>query len=194
MTNLSDIALGNETALGGVLCAHGPAVATLLRARYPSFNEHDVEDVLIVALYRIWRNRRRFDPRKGRLGAYFFRTADRVAQDVLRSGWHKARRMEVALPADRSPSDLAEPAVKASEDGAIAFPAQMLDDVREVMDKLPAAYRQIVVADACARDRVASAELLADELDVSPTTVRVYRNRAMQTIRTELRKRGYDVP
>jgi RNA polymerase sigma factor (sigma-70 family) len=193
MTNLSDIALGNETALGGVLCAHGPAIAALLRARYPSFNEHDVEDVLIVALYRIWRNRRRFDPQKGRLGAYFFRTADRVAQDVLRSGWHKARRMEVALPA-HPPSDLAEAAVKAPEDGGVAFSAQMLDDVREVIDKLPVAYRQIVVADACARDRVASAELLADELDVSPTTVRVYRNRAMQTIRTELRKRGYDVP
>ena len=52
----------------------------------------------------------------------------------------------------------------------------------------------IVRADANAKDRVASAELISEELEIPVGTVRVYRNRAMATIRRELRMKGYQVP
>ena len=66
--------------------------------------------------------------------------------------------------------------------------------MQEIIDKLPAPYRYIVLADATAKDRVASAELISEELEIPAGTVRVYRNRAMAAIRRELRIMGYEVP
>ena len=72
--------------------------------------------------------------------------------------------------------------------------AQLLKDIRKVIDELPESYRKIILADACAAERVASAKMLAQELQIPPKTVRVYRSRAMNAIRATLRKLGYKLP
>ena len=67
-------------------------------------------------------------------------------------------------------------------------------ELRAVLDRLPDAYRTIVLADAAAPGRVASAEFLSQELQIPTGAVRVYRHRAMKAIRTALEQAGYKLP
>ena len=86
----------DERSLENMLRQFGPAVRAVLIRRYRGvLAPADVEDILAVALHRSWQGRGRFDPAKGSLKAWFFRIANNVALDVLKYGWHKARRLEV---------------------------------------------------------------------------------------------------
>jgi DNA-directed RNA polymerase specialized sigma24 family protein len=186
----------NEGVLAKILREFGPAVAASLRRRYFILNENDVEDVLAIALYRLWAFRKRLDVAEGPLAALFYRIADNAVRNLFKSGWHRLRLQEVRLEdwaevveapvrsiepvcsIDREPSDL----------------GKIRQDLQIIIDSLPTAYRYIVLADANAKDRVASAELIAEELEIPAGTVRVYRNRAMNAIRGKLRLLGYSVP
>lgn len=177
-----------ESALGAVLRAHGPVVGAAIKRKYCVLNSHDIDDILSTALVELWKLRSQFDPKKGSLRATFFRIADHVALDLMRHGWHKARRREVSL------HDI-YPAKSADEAGSSEVEKPPIEQhMRQIVDSLPEAYRYIILADACARDRVASTALLAQELDIPEGTVRVYRSRAMASIRTELRRLGYSLP
>ena len=88
--------LTDERSLEEMLRQFGPTVrAVLIRRFHGVLAPADVEDILAVALHRSWLGRGRFDPAKGSLKAWFFRIANNVALDVLKYGWHKARRLEV---------------------------------------------------------------------------------------------------
>jgi RNA polymerase sigma-70 factor (ECF subfamily) len=179
---------GDESSLGEVLRLLGPIAAGGLRGRYAVLNWQDVEDILAIALYRLWKFRGKFDPAKASLKSLFCRIADNTAKNLFRDGWQKVRQREVELDAA-----ISCPAVTAAEQGNPGC-NEILEVVREVLAKLPEAYRHIILADAYAWDRVAESELLAAELEIPAGTVRVYRNRALAAVRSELRKRGYEVP
>jgi RNA polymerase sigma factor (sigma-70 family) len=206
--------VGQEAALGTILRDYGPAVAAALRRRYSILNETDVEDVLATALYRLWAYRKRLDVSKGSgakgsLAALFYRIADNVVRNLFKTGWHRLRLQEVRLedwteamaaparpagtfrPDDAGPNDAAALGRQKAETGQ---GERIRQDLQSVIDSLPSAYRYIVLADATAKDRVASAELIAEELEIPAGTVRVYRNRAMIAIRGKLRALGYEVP
>ena len=186
----------DEAALGVVLRSYGPVVGAAIQRKYGVLNSHDVDDILSAALAKLWQLRDRFDPAKGSLRASFFRIADHLAHDLMRHGWYKARRREVSLHdihpflAATTPAKQQDPETELSE---LEGPAIQLH-LRQIVDSLPEAYRYIILADACARDRVAAAAFLARELDIPEGTVRVYRNRAMATIRVELSRLGYSIP
>jgi RNA polymerase sigma factor (sigma-70 family) len=185
-----------ESVLEAVLRAYGPAVGAMLRRKYVILNVPDIEDLLTIALARLWSLREKFDPLKGSLRATFYRLADQATRDLFRHNWHKARRCEVSFQdiSRHEAKNVRETA--GSPETATADPdrAKCRADVLQIVDNLPAPYRYIVLADACARDRVASAELLAEELEIPEATVRQYRKRAMAAIRGELRQRGYTIP
>jgi DNA-directed RNA polymerase specialized sigma24 family protein len=67
-------------------------------------------------------------------------------------------------------------------------------DLREILADLPEVQRRIILADALARDRVAASEYLAAELEIPAASVPVYRKRALDRIRKELRRRGHEIP
>ena len=182
---------GDQNALAEVRKLHAPWVAAVICRRYPVFSEADVDDVLAVAVFRLWQGRHRLDRAKGQLSALFCRIALRTAADVCRHGWQKARRLEVPIDSLCG----IEPAAKLAdtESSAIATPKK-IEDLRRIIDTLPDSYRQIVLADIGSRDQVASVEYLAAELDAAPGTVRVYRARAYATIRKEMQELGYEVP
>src|SRR5437763_745411 len=90
---------GDERALADILRVLGPAIRALLTQKYRgSQTPEDIEDVLAVALYRLWRGRHLYQPAKASLQVWFYRIADNVVKDVLRSGWHKARQLEINVP------------------------------------------------------------------------------------------------
>jgi RNA polymerase sigma factor (sigma-70 family) len=180
----------NEAVLAMVLRSFGPAVAASLRRRYLILNENDVEDVLATALYRLWAYRKRLDLAKGPLATLFYRIADNTVRNLFKTGWHQLRSQEVRL--DNWNEIVEAPARSTDEEPR--NPGTIRQDLQGIIDSLPAAYRYIVLADATAKDRVASAELIAEELEIPAGTVRVYRSRAMNAIRSKLRALGYNVP
>ena len=180
-------------------------ILVVLTRRYQSvLRETDIEDVMSIGLFRLWKNRARFDCRRASLKVWFFRIVENAARDVLRHGWHKARLLEVtgdaAVPglADASSNGRAnrrqqhrnDESSRAQDD----VPTNLQLDLREIVAELPERQRFIVMADATAKEGVASSQLLGEELGVPASSVRVYRKRAMDRIRTELAKRGHDVP
>lgn len=220
---------GDEAALEEILRAHGPVIRVVLGRKYQGvLQAADVEDVLSVALYRVWKNRTRYDDAKGALRTWFFRIADNAARDVLKHGWFKARRMEVGTdpgalaaysavrnseyringrsrPSHRSGSheveDNHESPSNSRQDSRLelppdaeATPTAVQQDLREIVASLPEAQQKIITADALSRDDVAGSAFLSEELGLPPSTIRVYRKRAMDRIRSELSQRGHDVP
>ena len=88
----------DEQVLEDVLRTFGPPIRAVLCRKYRGvLSGEDIEDVLAIGLFRFWVNRRRFDERKGTLRVWFFRIVDNAARDVLKHGWHKARRLEAAV-------------------------------------------------------------------------------------------------
>jgi DNA-directed RNA polymerase specialized sigma24 family protein len=123
------------------------------------------------------------------------RIAENAARDVLKFGWHKARRKEVST----EPFRLAEHADPRKNGRTQTPDSRMLEhprhsDLREILADLPEVQRRIILADALARDRVAASEYLAAELEIPAASVPVYRKRAMDKIRKELRRRGHEIP
>ena len=186
---------GDESVLEAVLRADGPAVRGLLRQKFGGMlTADDFEDILAAALFRVWKYRERFDSGRASLRVWFYRIATNVARDVLRYGWQKARQMEVPC----------EPIVLASviDDGHHTEPhgktesqtensIAMKRDLREVLDLLPDAQRKIVMADAASRDGNVSSQQLSTELGIPAATIRVYRRRAIERLRTEMDRRGW---
>jgi len=185
----------DEQVLEDVLRQFGPAFRAVLRRQFGEvLSDGDIEDVLSIGLFRFWKNRHQYDERRGRLRVWFFRIVVNAARDVLKHGWHKARQLEVSAdpvvlaslaeaPRNGHPVELKERTISAE---------QMV--VREIVANLPEAQRKIILADAACRDDTASSQRLAKELGIAATSVRVYRKRAMDKIRSELEERGYEIP
>ncbi len=189
-----------EQTLSEILQLYGPSVSAILRSRYRGvLNSSDVDDVLSIALFRLWQARENYDDQKSSLRVWFLRIAENAARDVLKVGWYKARQKEVSTASPRL-AEYSDPRKNGrtqekpepSEPSLLEHPKH--SDLREILADLPEVGRRIILADALARDRVACSEFLAEDLGISASSVPVYRKRAMEKIRKELRRRGHDVP
>ena len=191
----------DEQTLAEILRLYGPYVIAILRSRFQGvLNASDIDDVLSIALFRLWQARASYDGMKSSLRVWFLRIAENAARDVLKFGWHKARRKEISTEPPRlaeytDPRD-SDPRKNGRghglESDLLGHPAH--SDLREILADLPELQRRILLADALARDRVASSEYLAAELEIPASSVPVYRKRAIEKIRRELRRRGHEVP
>lgn len=199
------LASGDECALEFILREYGPAVRGLLARKYCGvLGEGDFEDVLAIALFRVWQHRERFDPGRASLKAWFYRIATNAARDVLRYGWHKARSLEVSYEAASlaSVSVSTSPETEAGDVFSSDESEMESDDVenpeheevrqllREVLATLSEKQRRIVLADAASKEGKVPSQELSDELGIPPATVRVYRRRAIEKLRKELDRRG----
>lgn len=188
-----------ESALEEILRLYGPGVMETLHAtfvkRLGALRHEDIEDVVSLALWRLWKARASYDDKKQSLRVWFYCIAENAAKDVLKYGWYKARRLErhpgqdwleekSHTSPDPSPQSGSEKR-KASKEAT---------DLEQVVNKLSHEQRRIVMADAASRDGRASDDFLADELEIPAAHVRVYRGRADATIRREMRKLGHDIP
>ena len=188
---------GDEAVLEVILRTHGPPILTLLRQRFVGpLTATDFKDVLAAALFRMWQHRARFDPVQASLRVWFFRIAENLARDVLRHGWHKARQLELSteplLLAEavdrRRPNGESDLDALEGELPVLRVPPELL---RELLALLPENQRRIVLADADSRDGVVASHDLASELGIPPSTVRVYRRRALERLRREIEQRGF---
>ena len=201
---------GDETALEAALRAHGPPVKALLRRKFfGPLTESDFEDVLAVALYRMWQYRTRYDSSRASLRVWFYRIAENVARDVLRHGWQKARQLEVAFEplalsavvdhrtTSHSAGTNASPGQSTNdtdlEDDDEKFDSRPIgEDLLEVLKLLPEAQRKILLADAESTDGKVASQDLASELGIPASTIRVYRRRALEKVRSEMDRLGWE--
>jgi len=185
---------GDEQVLEDILRQIGNQVRAVLLKKYSGvLGEADLDDALSLGLYRVWNSRSRFDETKSSLRVWFFRIVENAARDILRVGWHKAKALEVNGHSgilDRTVQP--EPTEPIDEDNRPPTALQMA--LRDILASLSEAQRTIVMADAASRDGTANNAWLAKELELAPSSVRVYRRRALEKIRNEMRKRGHEVP
>lgn len=187
----------DESVLKDILKEFGPKISGFLCRKYENiFNIHDIEDVLAIAIFHLWQARKTYDERKGSVKTWFSRIADNAAKDVLKFGWQQAKMREVYLESgDYDKLFFSEHHSTADKsDNKNSQENKKLEELRKIIEALPEVQRRIVKADACARDGKASAEFLANELDIPIGTVRVYRKRAIDKIKEEFGRRGYKIP
>lgn len=191
---------GDEDALAEILRCYAPAIIEALQARFVKrmhlLRYEDIEDVVSIALRRLWDARADYDDRKQSIRVWFYCIAENVAKDVLKHGWYKARRLErnpgqewLVEKQDR-PCSAQVPA----EDGGKKKVSREAADLEAILNKLSDEQRRIVMADAATRDGTASNEFLSDELGIPAAHVRVYRGRAYATLRREMKRLGHDIP
>ena len=185
----------DEQVLEEVLRAFGPSILAVLSQRYRDvLRSQDIEDVLSIGLFRMWTNRAKFDAKKASLKVWLFRIVENAARDVLRHGWHKARSMEVTGEFALIGATKPEPVPSEDIDENKQAPCALQMEIREIVAGLPDSQRYIVMADAATRDGTACSKSIGAELGMPAATVRVYRKRAMDKIKKELRARGHEVP
>lgn len=188
----------DEGALEEILRLYGPDITKILHKKFTLhlgvLTCEDIEDVVIIALRRLWDARASYDDNQQSLRVWFYCIAENVAKDVKKLGWHKASKLE-RHPGkdwleDHPKCAVPEPveAEKEKEE------SKEMRDLRAVVDKLPDVQRRIVLADSVSRDDVASSADLAADLGIPVAYVKVYRQRAMATIRREMRKLGHNIP
>jgi RNA polymerase sigma factor (sigma-70 family) len=189
---------GDESVLEDILRTFGPQIKRFLIQNYEfCFNKDDIEDILSTALFKLWEFREDYDERKGSIRSLLFKIADNVAKDILKSGWKKAKKLEVCIDSDilRRP-EIAEPStVKNNSDICLSeSDKKRLEDLKLIISNLPEVKRYIIMADAHARDGKADSGHLADELKIPRGTVLVNRKRALDKIKEELRRLGHKLP
>jgi RNA polymerase sigma factor (sigma-70 family) len=189
----------DESALEDILRLYGPDVTKLLHTKYTLrrgvLTYEDIEDVVIIALKRLWDARASYDDSKGTLRAWLYCIADNVAKDQKKLGWEKARKLEWRPGKDwmeQSPKCAAPEQAEAESEKAEQ--SKESRDLRTVVNNLPDVQRRIVLADSVAREDVAASADLAADLGIPVAYVKVYRQRAMATIRREMKRLGHQIP
>jgi len=188
----------DEGALEEILRLYGPDITKLLHTKFTLHRGvlayEDIEDVVVIALRRLWDARKSYDDVQQSLRVWLYCIAENVAKDVKKLGWHKASKLE-RRPGkawlEEHPQCAAPEAVEVV-DGKVE--SKERSDLRAAVNKLPDVQRRIILADSVSRDEVASSADLAADVGIPVANVKVYRQRAMATIRKEMRRLGHNIP
>lgn len=188
----------DEGALEEILRLYGPDVARVLHKKFTLhlgvLTYEDIEDVVVIALGRLWDARQTYDDTKQSLRVWFYCIAENAAKDVKKLGWHKASKLERHPGKEWLEDDPKCAAPEPVEAKVEKSDSKEMKDLKAVVSRLPDVQRRIILADSVLRDGVASSAELAAEIGIPVAHVKVYRQRGMATIRKEMRKLGHDIP
>lgn len=187
----------DESALTDMLCHYAPKIENALASKYRNIlNNADIEDVISIAVMKFWNMRETYDDQKGSIRAFFYRIADNTAKDILKYGWHKAKRMEQVAEKDFIEQSLIiqnhlnQPA--SNDDNPTE--SKKLEALKKVLATLSEIQRNILLADAMADGTADSAEL-GERFGGHPAaTIRQYRMRAGKALRDGMKKLGFEIP
>jgi RNA polymerase sigma factor (sigma-70 family) len=180
-----------ESRLDGLWCDHAPVFQVRLSREYAGLLATDrIEEILLIALARLWERRELFDESKGTLPGWYWRITINVARDQLRSNWCRQMLRECSIEDPSLLTRTGELLVGDERDdeepGMSAEPGNdhelLLAVLREALERLSERRRAIVLA----TDRTAAD--LAEELGINPVTVRRHRQEALACLRTMLER------
>lgn len=171
----------DEQALEIVLDRFGGSVRSRLATRFGMvMDELELDDALSRALFQLWRYRDRYDPQRSSLATWFYLLARTAAFDLLRerADWEQAE-SAVGSPAEECPVGPEEQ----EELGRPAGPNIRIERLRELLEKMSALDRRILLAFAEAEGEGNWAAALATELRMPAATIRSRKLRALAQIR-----------
>ncbi len=179
---------GDTGVIDHLLTEVGPEMQRRLFQKYQgALRAEEAEDVLMIAMQKLWTHRLQFDAVNGTLDGWLWRIADNTAKDVIRTAWCRARCLEDDLESDRL-DDLCERAVvRGVADALSADPtSDTLAHLKEALARLPEGQRRVLLADARSPEGTAETPALADDLGISASAVRTRRQRALTRLRHDL--------
>jgi RNA polymerase sigma factor (sigma-70 family) len=166
---------GDESVLLDILRDLAPKVRNRLRSRFGHFlSEDDYDDLLSMALYRLWMLREKYEPEKGSLASWFYLISRSLAWDFLRQHPRPAQLAVETLAEWAEARPQRETPVPQSED---------LKRLHCALDSLPEIDRRILLAFA---SRVHEDDWTSDlvaELAMPASTIRVRKFRALAELR-----------
>jgi len=169
-------------AMRAVIAKFGDRIMHSLARRFRDvLDQHDVDECLNHAAWKLWRFANKFDPDRGSLGTWFYKVAEREVYDLIRN------RPSGTLPLEFDPG--ATPRVAWGSTSRHPNGA-LINDLNAVIDMLPKVQKAVILADIAAGER-ADDEGLAARLKTSVNSIRVSRHKAKKRIALELGKRGH---
>jgi RNA polymerase sigma factor (sigma-70 family) len=159
-------------------------IAVRLRVRFWSL---EVDELVGAVLVKLFESRHLYRPEEGPLGGWVYMVAWSVAADLVKSNPHKSQRLQ-AQPLDETMAG------ESMGDEAAAEQSAVERDLEFVLSNLPAEHLQIILEYFRTDGEGPWAVDLAEQIGLRAGTIRVMRNRILEKIKREVRKRGYDVP
>lgn len=193
---------GDQSVLGELLLAYGPAIEVAIGRKYPSV-AHYAEDIVAEAYKLLWKYRENYDGTRS-LRAYLYRIAANVAADLATGhfNWQKSRNLEKRLDEEWL-SQIEHPLNTTDEtlDAIESSNRPICKALREAMDVLNPVERAVLEASACANGEAVNAGQLGIELGkqhgdgvpIPAGTVRQHKLRGKNKLVAEMRKRGYEL-
>jgi len=186
---------GDPTVLGQLLAAWAPQIVRRLARKYRGiFAEDQLEQIVLEALFAGWSKRQRFDPEKSSLGTWFDRIVQHLVADRSELRWWKQRCRETSL-ANHENDELPDRDFRAlngceDEDDPKLFQSLEMSALLKALVGLTDRERDVLLAST---DETISSRDLAQELCISASTVRTYRQRAWEKLLRKLRCAGFQV-
>jgi RNA polymerase sigma factor (sigma-70 family) len=184
--------VGDQTVLEDLLRILVPPIRVALRRKfYGLLDYHEIEDVIIVGFRKLWGVHSTYDPAKSPLKAFFQKIAYHEAVDTLRRKTKRARMRLVPLGDPVEYCIATPPASPDGEADSDTPRSKLMTDLDTCLKLLTERERKILLADAHSHDGVANSQMLARELGMSESGVRVNRMRGLDKLRRLLGKLGH---
>jgi RNA polymerase sigma-70 factor (ECF subfamily) len=169
---------GQSQALGDILRLLGARTERVIRGRLGrALSEADYEDVISIALFRLWQRRDRFDPSRSTLDQWFYVLARNAALDLVRR--HRRQREDPAGDdLDRLPAPVAA--------AGPAPASELRRDLWRALENVSDVDRRILLSGLTENE-------LSRELGIKPGTIRVRRLRTKEKLRSVLKDLGHVV-
>lgn len=193
---------GDESVLGDILRRPGyaPAIQEVLCKKYEGYLTYeDIQDVICIAIRKLWDYRESYDESKASVRTLLSCIANNTAQDIQKNGWYKARKMETVLPPNEDDSDPLQQLAQynrylgQSSGNDPEIDEKLKHAIEKTLSALRKEFRYILEADAHAGDDGVSQAELARQLNAPVGSVKVWRSRAKEAFRKEMKKLGYDL-
>lgn len=191
----SQFVAGDQTVLGQLLEAWVPQIVQSLSRKYRSiFAEDQLEQIVLDALFVGWIKRQMFDPEKSSLVTWLDRIVKHLVADRAKSKGWKQRCQETSL-ANYKVDEFSYRAGQAldsgeTEDDPKSLQSREMSGLLKALAGLSQRERDVLLASI---DETISSRNLAQELCISASTVRTYRQRAWEKVLCAMRCAGFQV-
>jgi RNA polymerase sigma factor (sigma-70 family) len=173
---------GDIAVLGKVLQRYGAQTARKIKHRFGDLlNDADIDDVIAISLVKLWRERRRFDARVGKLETWFYILARNAAIDLLRARLREREMFRAQM--DEAPQHTQS---AAGDELPERMPTEKLSVLKAKIQQLSDRDQAILNSFLSAKPGVDWATEMADELDMTENAVRVRLSRLLKKLRMEV--------
>lgn len=190
----------DESVQGEILIHYGGTLECVVAKQFPRLSSVEVEDVIAEAIKRFWEWRHDFDGSQS-VRACLYRIAHHAASELVsgRLKWQKARNLERTF--EEVNFEEKNDGTESKLDEIENKRPNICEDLKQVIEKLPAIQQDVIWAYGLADDYELDAAHLGRELGekykdgipIPAGTIRQYKMRAKDKIFSEMSKLGHDL-